>query len=1309
MISSFDSQLKVYPLRRENLVCENVRMDAFDYEDGDLKFQDLVISQNLDDIDIVVHKFEGNNRSSYVFGYLSVDFSTRTTSFERLEDIGSPGIYFLNQSYYLMRQNDQISVVKKHDQKFLLKASKYSQLADVFAKVYSEVLDTDNSNSHSNDNSKSNQYSEFGTKIQKVDDQFGYLDLLPVEGVAVYNNNANQFVGINSRMILGNNAILSVQAKDNRIPVKIHFKKEKQLLAKGISDKDIISLFFSPNLVMAVHDQEYTLNLYQCKEGNPGIYNCEDKLLQNKQFKGYVFKKQFYDKRKGLFYISQKLVKMEESSDKITAVLLRFSLDKKLNTYTLDSEIEISPTGSQCDLKLFGERMYIICASDGPSGAGSPMIYFHSIEFLNSGAPKREGKDYIFKYQQSIDPRKFGAEYFKAGEISFYPGSLKKALVVDNNRDDPSLYELTLKKVAYGFQMTLYNKHSLHELMNMKTKRKLPDLEFDIQLCHTVNTLFIFSPRLNYIYGKNIDFMESSIIQVPTLDRKVTSLICSERREVFQLVATDPKTGFKYIMNYFGFDGLQSYKKIHSEIKIGNRYNNVLSTITSKHADDKLLIFIYDSSSLYYNKTFEVDFNGPTAELNFHNLLKGTYKLMATLSNSKTSKTFVSKVEVLEKHKIEVMARSNYLPTQVKKSIPLRQLVKYEEPLLYAGIHKKSGSFYSSLFTIKQRIRLEQKVELPTGFDLWNMNNLYMMYVDFNKMLINIKHMIKPLALKKIINYRKFGQNILEREIIATKEIIFILLIGHHKEFTKITILTVPSNLNNEKKPYRELTNDINNIVPFDIDKFEMSATSSSFTIALKEKNGERISIMRCSINSKEKEGKESSVSFKIVNVNWRRPGSNSLFSYPRFQINEINGRVILSSVSEGAKTIQFMHIDFKRGGTGMFISVQTAMNSIISYLKCNGSKTFINRLECIVIGQGVLIETIIIDLKLIRRYLDPEKKKFVEEIHLIHHNSIENTRRIQARRKQLENKNDSKSKEEISKIDKDQAHNIQYVFPALEKFDVRGVAIIDKFIGIVGNFGTLKIKKHFSEVSEGDRKKGNFFYNNDCYIPSDKRTAEQKKNGLCEATEESLPYEVKSLLFKKGSREVYAIPSEQSIILDSDNISNDNGKEGLSYIISQNKGYKIWSIRDYELQCKNPNQADNKAGKLTLKLMSLNTQKLKVYPSKANRRYFDANLIIGLLVPGIIFGVGYYSYILMQEQNRRRAQIKKNRLAEGDMELKANLTASEKGTESNSSQEIQERNQEENDDGESKNDSMEEEHIVKERSISTLNRNEIL
>ena len=166
-----------------------------------------------------------------------------------------------------------------------------------------------------------------------------------------------------------------------------------------------------------------------------------------------------------------------------------------------------------------------------------------------------------------------------------------------------------------------------------------------------------------------------------------------------------------------------------------------------------------------------------------------------------------------------------------------------------------------------------------------------------------------------------------------------------------------------------------------------------------------------------------------------------------------------------------------------------------------------------------------------------------------------------------------------------------------------------------------------------------------------------QKKNGLCEATDEYLPYEVKSLIFKKGSREVFAIPPESTIILDTDKL--DSGKKSLSYIITWNGGYKIWSINDYELECNDPTEANRQAGKLTLKMMSLDTQKIKIFPSVTNKKWFDANNVIGLLVPGLLLGVGYYTYKLLQEKKQRK-KLYKSKLREDGVELTKKLKTSE-------------------------------------------------
>jgi hypothetical protein len=103
-LKSFDPELKKLPLTYENMDCEFVKLDAFDYLKENFMFEDLTYSDDLQDLEIVINRFAGFDINSSIFGYLSIDFSHKTTSFENLDDIGSPDLLFLNQTYYLLRQ-----------------------------------------------------------------------------------------------------------------------------------------------------------------------------------------------------------------------------------------------------------------------------------------------------------------------------------------------------------------------------------------------------------------------------------------------------------------------------------------------------------------------------------------------------------------------------------------------------------------------------------------------------------------------------------------------------------------------------------------------------------------------------------------------------------------------------------------------------------------------------------------------------------------------------------------------------------------------------------------------------------------------------------------------------------------------------------------------------------------------------------------------------------------------------------------------------------------------------------------------------
>jgi hypothetical protein len=78
---------------------------------------------------------------------------------------------------------------------------------------------------------------------------------------------------------------------------------------------------------------------------------------------------------------------------------------------------------------------------------------------------------------------------------------------------------------------------------------------------------------------------------------------------------------------------------------------------------------------------------------------------------------------------------------------------------------------------------------------------------------------------------------------------------------------------------------------------------------------------------------------------------------------------------------------------------------------------------------------------------------------------------------------------------------------------------------------------------------------------------------------------------------------------------------------VTYNKGYNIWSVHDYELECSDPEEANKSTDKIKVKMMSLDTQEIKFYPSQGNKEWISSYSIVALSIPGLLLGVIYYTF----------------------------------------------------------------------------------
>lgn len=126
-------------------------------------------------------------------GYIHLDVSRGTTSFEDLSQYGSRIFQFINQTYYVIQNNGYLTLMKIQDHHFTLKPP--LQLSKANVSIYSSI-----SNPFSNvfeTKSESTDYLEVKTEVTKISDEFETLDL-ETTSIQIYSNKAETLIGLNS-------------------------------------------------------------------------------------------------------------------------------------------------------------------------------------------------------------------------------------------------------------------------------------------------------------------------------------------------------------------------------------------------------------------------------------------------------------------------------------------------------------------------------------------------------------------------------------------------------------------------------------------------------------------------------------------------------------------------------------------------------------------------------------------------------------------------------------------------------------------------------------------------------------------------------------------------------------------------------------------------------------------------------------------------------------------------------------------------------------------------------------------------------
>lgn len=704
-----------------------------------------------------------------------------------------------------------------------------------------------------NDDKNTNKPFVISTTVSKLDDEYTKLQMKEIGEFSVYNERGLQEFGVNAKILQGNNADIDITLTKNAIPVQKMYVNKLNVTFPDLDDSDAKDLLLSSDGAFVVLDEHGGLNVTICDITTELKQNIDCKRVYSKKVKNIRIQRAM---RQGLhLFLVQKVTKTDNS---INIQILK--LNGKIET-SKDGKVkyELNDAGSAtisnydayCDLKLFGEAIVTICSNDGPKDKKEAEIIVNKLIFKDDGNLESQSS---FK----ISPLEYGNPDFKKGDVLFRGGSDMIAIAVNNDPKDLSILELEFNRIDEKVPISISDKYDINSYLK---DSKLTS--YDVKICIMLNSIFFFEKQTGKVYGANIDTITESYIEVPLNgdDRKVKSMMCSPEKESFQLEVLETTTNTRYLLSYWGFDGTQANKKLHSEHKIPLRLDNLAMTCIIEGKDGILLTYMYDESSLFYNETILVDLRGPVVYGNFEGVVPGSYPYEITMKNKKTTAKFTGQVNVLKPTILEPVVR-NDSPTKVIASRKLTDYFKIKGPLYYAQI---TNPEMSKKYTIDQRIVKTSDLELDKGHTLISIDNGVTLIKDDEKDILKVYlKYTKGATPTATVEASKYGKKFGQIRLSVRKDDIYVITTVVSGLKTKILVHYMI------KKEGNRIHSLMDTEAPFDVDAMEISSGDNSVSIAVREKGGEKIIIYRETKNIE-------TVQLKTVTYQWRQPGGNSL------------------------------------------------------------------------------------------------------------------------------------------------------------------------------------------------------------------------------------------------------------------------------------------------------------------------------------------------------------------------------------------------------------------------------------------------
>lgn len=946
-----------------------------------------------------------------VYGYVFAEIDQRTTQFKDLTNYQANDIMFLNASYYILNFKELKYLYKRRGNEILIQPPKSKAKYKMKIHAFSDHEEDSNGT-----NGKEKRASFIiDSIVNTLKSDYEFLQINQVFGTTVYNKGWFD-LGLNSKILFGNNAKLEVSLDQHNLPTVSQRTREIDMIADiSITDADINSLFLVRAHNIEFGDDFYTESIntgkgviarvymmFQEKTGVVNVLECsfnkfeisgndaEHKYLLKDDHKDQDPTDPDYNWKKGRSVCGRKFKFGKETELKDVSLKsvgssenYIYIVGKKIENDVSESwlfmikssekeskifgSVKLLETDALCDMQIYSSNIYTICnygrGSKGIGQSTNSGIQLNQIKIMKNGI--KVARTF------TIIPEDNGVPKFKQGLVLFFAGSNKLAYVVNNHPEQPSILVVDFQSMNEGIHA------SISEIIPIHHKAYTPGTQaFNFEICPTLSNLVIFNPSNGFIYAVNTNAPLNSFLTIPITsadgnERTAEHMRCSDNDEAFQVWLKDKYKNKRILATYYGFDGTQGGKKLHSEVEIEGKVNQMAFTSLLADGDGSLLTFLFDNDSIYYNQTLLINLEGPKTLTKMDGLVPNEYKFRMKLFNKKASQENLATISVIQENEMEGINISPQKITPEKgKTYKVTDFMKLRGDIIQMDVYDESET---TQIQIMNPLNLIKTYEYSVDYNIVHIKGDIIVAKKKGENAITIY--TEYTKERKLIQLDSYGDNCRYFEIEVFKEGLFLSFVCF-KDFLK-TLHVLHSPLSKPAEPSQDIFQKVYvEDIGFEIGDIMVSIRGQNLLAVVSERMGRRISVWKMSLDLTKK------VSDKIT-FSWRKPGDNNLYSYCKFGIVELkmskskredDSRYLLTILSPGMNKFDITRLNFKTRSIGYFVVVRLKQHTPFYYLRCKGAETTdfqgdseVEKMDepviCIGGGVGVTFEEFFIDM----------------------------------------------------------------------------------------------------------------------------------------------------------------------------------------------------------------------------------------------------------------------------------------------------------------------------------------------------------